>query len=98
MRRRPQANRRGTGTRTCITFAEIFQRQPAFIQLAPLLSKTVIKVLETDQREELCRTERKRAVALGMMLGEGNLTNRDRTRVVPETGWFTAAIRPQADI
>jgi hypothetical protein len=53
-----------------ISFSEIFQRQPAFIQLVPLLSKQAIDALDTDVREELTRKERARPVALRALLAK----------------------------
>jgi hypothetical protein len=52
------------------SFSEIFQRQPAFIQLVPLLSKEAIDALDADVREEPSRTERKRPVALRSLLAK----------------------------
>jgi hypothetical protein len=53
-----------------IAFSEIFQRQPAFIKLVPLLSKHAIDALDADVREEFNRTERKRPVALRALLAK----------------------------
>lgn len=55
---------------TGVSFAEIFQRQPAFIHLVPLLSKAAIDELDADHREEVNRTERKRPVALRATLAK----------------------------
>jgi hypothetical protein len=52
------------------SFSEIFQRQPAFVRLVPLLSTEAIDALDADVREELSRTERQRPVALRLLLAK----------------------------